>query len=165
MICQRVRCGSPVTVIHACRATTARCWTQSCLFLMQVVRRAKTMPRLKHTAKPLGIFSPSIIAEMLTTAVCTQADRKNVRRWSQFVCDLGFLETEVDGKKVCGIIHECGDVGCGCAGRAWIWSMVTGACVSLGTSRSRKVTIQFARQNPGGTFPLKIQRLRYHELS
>ena len=91
-----------------------------------------------------GHSPPSIIAEMLTIAVCTHADRKNVRRWSQFVCDLGFLETEVDGEKICGNIHDCGDVGCGCTGRAWIWSMVTGASVSLGTSRSRKVTIQFA---------------------
>ena len=59
--------------------------TKLSFLVMQIVRRAKIRPRLKHTAKPLGIFSPSIIAEMLTIAVCTHADRKNVRRWSQFV--------------------------------------------------------------------------------
>ena len=50
----------------------------------------------------------------------------------------------------------------GDTGRAWIWSMVTGVSVSLGKSRSRKVTNQFARQNLVGTFPLQIQGLRCH---
>ena len=39
-----------------------------------VMRRVKTSPRLKHTAKPMRIL-PSISAEMLTIAVCTHADR------------------------------------------------------------------------------------------
>jgi len=50
----------------------------------------------------------------------------------------------------------------GDTGRAWIWSMVTSVSVSLGASRSRKVTNQFARQNPVGTFPLQIQGFGCH---
>ena len=30
---------------------------------------------MKHTAKPLGIFLPSVSAEMLTIAACTDVDR------------------------------------------------------------------------------------------
>ena len=42
--------------------------------MLVVMRRVKTSPRLKHTAKPMRI-PPSISAEMLTIAVCTHADR------------------------------------------------------------------------------------------
>ena len=69
--------------------------------VMQVMRRAKTRPRLKHTAKSLNISPPSISADMLTIAVCTHADSAE--------CDPGFQETDIDGDKVSENIDDCGD--------------------------------------------------------
>ena len=80
--------------------------------VMQVMRRATTRPRLKHTAKPLGIFTPSISSEILTIAACTHVDVDGVNSYS-CDCDPGFQETEVDGEKVCGNIDDCGGAGCG----------------------------------------------------
>ena len=62
----------------------------SVLLVVQDMRRAKTRPRLEHTAKQMRI-SPSIGEEMLTITVCTHANRAE-----RAYCDPRFQETDID---------------------------------------------------------------------
>ena len=76
------------------------------ILVMWVMRRATPRPLLKHTAKPLGIFPPSISAEMFTIAACThvhRTERASVVNSHSCDCDPGFQETEVDERR-CGEI-------------------------------------------------------------
>ena len=91
------------------RPRRPRTWT--CSKIMQVMRRAKTRPRLKQTAKPTGIFlRPSV--GMLTIAVCATCGPHvpcvdGVKSQSCH-CDPEFQETDIDGEKVCENIDDCG---------------------------------------------------------
>ena len=68
---------------------------------------------MKYTAKPLGIFSPSISAEMLAIAACTHVHRtERASMVNSQSCDCDPGSGKVDGEKVCGNIDHCGGVSC-----------------------------------------------------
>ena len=81
VFCQRVRCKAPATVIHA-GLQLHDDGRKAVLLVMWVMRRATTRPLLKHTAKPLGIFPPSISAKMLQLPHAHMCTARDVRRMS-----------------------------------------------------------------------------------
>ena len=72
--------------------------------MMQVTRRAKTRPRLKHTSKPLSIssvhqysnFDDCRVRKCGPHGTCVDC----VNSYS-CDCDPGFQETDIDEEKVC----------------------------------------------------------------
>ena len=58
---------------------------------------------MKHTAKPLGIFTPSISAELLTIAACThvhRTERASMVNLNSCDCDPGFQERSTERRCV-----------------------------------------------------------------
>ena len=81
VFCQRARCGTPATVIHA-GFQLHDDGRKAVLLVMWVMRQRQRDHFLKHTAKPLGIFPPSISAKMLQLPHAHMCTARDVRRMS-----------------------------------------------------------------------------------